>query len=113
MVKGGGGQQQLYGENSAIKDGEGRNKAVIEGKCVPVHCTREVRNMMISNLSPKAHHANVCEKAVHFWKKGPYGDVLSHTNYKRRVRSVQGIRGGEVRWVELPSSDKPRRYTSP
>lgn len=50
----------------ANEDGEGKKKAALEVNGAPLHYIREAGNMMISILSRKDHHDNICEQAMYF-----------------------------------------------
>lgn len=68
-------------EGNATSEGEAEKKAFFMVESVPLHFTRELRNLISSNFSRKAHHVNVCEESVHFWRKGSSdGDVQSQVN---------------------------------
>lgn len=75
------------GDRIATKEVGDKKKVVFEVRDDLLHYTPEVENMMTTTLTPKAHQVNVCEKAVHFWRKwSSCGEVLSHVNYKRHSK---------------------------
>lgn len=68
----------------ATGEGRGNKKTVLEVEVIPLHYSEKMQNMMDSTLCRVPHQINVCEQALHLWKKGSsYGNVLSQVNYKR------------------------------
>lgn len=75
------------GEGIVTEDGKSKKNTFYEVKGVALYYTREKENSLTSNLSFKAHHDNICEQVVPFWKKkSSYGDVLSYVNYQRHCK---------------------------
>lgn len=75
-------------EDIAIKDGERKKKAVPEVEGVPLHYTREMRDMTRSNVGSKTHHVNVFKEAMHVWRKSSlHKEVLSHITENGMVSS--------------------------
>lgn len=61
-----------------------KKEAVFEVEGIPLHYTREVRNMTTSTVSCNAYHVNICEEAVQFWRKALRNvDVVFHVSYER------------------------------
>lgn len=101
------------GEVSETKNGERKKKAVFQLESLPWHYKREVGNMRSSYFSGKAHHVNAHEEAVHFWglcHRMEISYLMSAA--KGTLRSPQGIRGRQIRWMEFLGSQGPKRYTS-
>lgn len=74
-------------EDIATREDVCEKEGVFDVDGVLFHYNQEEWNMMSSNVSRKAYHFNICDRAVHLWRKGcSYKDVLPYVTFDNHCK---------------------------